>query len=44
VRAAPNRKMAVDWRVSPWGAMAVVGNVPGTVATRSAAWMRGVKR
>jgi hypothetical protein len=35
VRAATNREMTADWRVSPWGrktAMVAVGNTPGTTA------------
>jgi hypothetical protein len=35
VRAATNREMAADWRVSPWGrktAMVAVRNTSGTTA------------
>jgi hypothetical protein len=48
VRAVPNREIAADWWVSPWGwggtMTAAVGNMPGTTVTRSVAWTRGMKR
>jgi hypothetical protein len=47
VRAAPNRAMVVDRRVSPWvggGTLtAVVRNAMRTAVARSPVWMRGVK-
>jgi hypothetical protein len=48
VRAAPNRAIVPDRRVSPWGgggetATAEVGNAMRTVAAQSPMWMRGVE-
>jgi hypothetical protein len=44
VRAAPNREMVVDRRVSPWGGgetvTATIGNAMRTAAARSPVWTR----
>jgi hypothetical protein len=45
VRAAPNRKMAADWQVSPWRGGTVIAMVRNALrratVAQSPAWMRG---
>jgi hypothetical protein len=44
VRAAPNRKMAADWQVSPWRGGTVIAMVRNALrratVAQSPAWMR----